>query len=112
MKEQKLEFYAKLKVFNYLLIIQNKLFGRVLLNENNINDFLHIFGFAKILYTVLFFSGSFLLMSTLPPPPQLGWGSTYCFTAVGVRVTSIICSPGHKFLISAMTLTFELKVKL
>ena len=58
----------------------------------------------------------------------VGWGSTYCFTAVGVGVgvlvgvgvTSItkappaqiffgwhvFCSPGHWLLISAMTLTF------
>ena len=62
--------------------------------------------------------------------PPVGWGSTYCFTAVGVGVgvgvTSItkappaqiffgwhvFCSPGHWLLISAMTLTFGVKVKL
>ena len=69
-----------------------------------------------------------IIMST----PPVGWGSTYCFTAVGVGVgvlvgvTSItkvppaqiffgwhvFCSPGHWLLISAMTLTFGVKVKL
>ena len=69
--------------------------------------------------------------------PPVEWGSTYCFTAVsvgvgvgvlvgvGVGVTSItkappaqiffgwhvFCSPGHWLLISAMTLTFWVKVK-
>ena len=60
--------------------------------------------------------------------PPVGWGSTYCFTAVGVRVGvtpitkappaqiffgwHVFCSPGHWLLISAMTLTFGVKVKL
>ena len=72
--------------------------------------------------------------------PPVGWGSTYCFTAVGVGVGVLIgvgvgvgvgvtsitkappaqiffgwhvfCSPGHWLLISAMTLTFGVKVKL
>ena len=62
-----------------------------------------------------------IIMST----PPVGWGSTYCFTDVGVGVTPItkappaqiffgrhvFCSPGHELLISAMTLTFALKVK-
>ena len=63
--------------------------------------------------------------------PPVGWGSTYCFTDVGVRVRvgvsvtpitkappaqiffgrHVFCSPGHELLISAMTLTFALKVK-
>ena len=50
-----------------------------------------------------------------PPPPPVGWGSTYCFTAVGVGVLvgvgvtpitkappaqiflgwHVFCSPGH-----------------
>ena len=77
----------------------------------------------------------FLKMCIYVDPP-VGWGSTYCFTAVGVGVgvlvgvgvgvTSItkappaqiffgwhvFCSPGHWLLISAMTLTFGVKVKL
>ena len=67
-------------------------------------------------------------MST-PPPRRVG-GSTYCFTAVDVRVRvrvrvtpitkappaqmffgwHVFCSPGHYRLISAMT--FGVKVKL
>ena len=63
--------------------------------------------------------------------PPVGWGSTYCFTDVRVRVRvcvgvtpitkappaqiffgrHVFCSPGHELLISAMTLTFALKVK-
>ena len=63
--------------------------------------------------------------------PPVGWGSTYCFTDVGVGVgvgvgvtpiteappaqiffgRHVFCSPGHELLISAMTLTFALKVK-
>ena len=27
------------------------------------------------------------------PPPPVGWGATYCFTAVGVRVTPITMGP-------------------
>ena len=59
--------------------------------------------------------------------PPVGWGSTYCFTDVGVGVgvtpitkappaqiffrRHVFCSPGHELLISAMTMTFALKVK-
>ena len=76
-----------------------------------------------------------LLRSLYYVDPPVGWGSTYCFTDVGVRVRvrvgvgvgvtpitkappaqiffgrHVFCSPGHELLISAMTLTFALKVK-
>ena len=68
--------------------------------------------------------------------PPIGWGSTYCFTDVGVLVRVLVlvlvsvtpitkgtpaqiffgrhvfCSTGHWLLVFAMTLTFALKVKL
>ena len=66
-----------------------------------------------------------VIMST---PPPVGWGLTYCFNAVGVGVgvTPItkapllkffwggmfFVSPDHWLLISDMTLTFGVKVKL
>ena len=71
---------------------------------------------------------TFLPSYVEPPPPPVGWGSTYCFTAVGIGVGVTLitkgcpaqmfiewhgfCSPYHCLLISAMTLTFGLKVKL
>ena len=69
---------------------------------------------------------SILLINHLIMSTPVGWGSTYCFTAVGVGVTPItkappaqiffglhvFCSPGRWLLISAMTLTFGVKVKL
>ena len=61
-------------------------------------------------------------------PPPVGWGSTYCFTAVGVRLSvtpitkappaqiflgwHVFCSTCHWLLISTMTLTLGVKVKL
>ena len=71
-------------------------------------------------------------MSTPHPTratPPVGWGSTYCFTDVGVLVRASVtpitkgtpaqmffgrhafCFLGHWLLIFAMILTFALKVK-
>ena len=63
------------------------------------------------------------ILNSLCQPP-VGWGFTYCFTAVGVTPITkgpcaqilfgwhVFCSPGHYLTISAITLTFGLKVKL
>ena len=83
------------------------------------NIYIYLNKLCSLLFTLVFLS--------YYVDPSVVWGSTYCFTDVGIRISitpitkgtptqffcgrHVFCSLEHWLLIFAMTLTFCLKVK-